>query len=245
MALSHGSKAKVYAGGFDLTTYLRKVQTSGSVDTADASTFGLTSKKKVAGLRDGKLTAEGVFSKAALATPADNVDDVMQAALGSDSTLWLYAPAGGAVGSRCTMLMAATGSYEVANDVADVVTCKAEAEAGSGGRGTEGGIILNSASLAGTTNGAAQDNGALTSNGAGCYLHVPALVGAAPSVTVKVQHSVDNVTWVDLATFNLVTALNASQLVEVTGTVNRYTRAQVTFGGTTTSITAVVAIARR
>jgi hypothetical protein len=244
MAPVHGSKAKVYANGYDLTTFLRKVQLSGSVETADSSTFGKTSKTKVAGVRDGKLTGEGIFSKAALAQPATDVDDVMQAALGSDTSLWLYLPAGQAAGARASMLLAVQTSYEVANDVADVVTVKAEAEAGRGGNGAERGVVIEAGTFV-AGNGASIDNGAATTNGAGIYLHVPDVAGGAPSVTYKVQHSVDNTTFVDLATFTAVTVDNAFELKEVTGTVNRYVRCLRTFGGVTTGVTAAVAIARR
>jgi hypothetical protein len=48
----------------------------------------------------------------------------------------------------------------------------------------------------------------------------------------------------DLATFTAVAADFNAQRIQVAGTVNRYTRAVVTFGGTTTAATVAVALAR-
>lgn len=244
MAPVHGKTTKVYANGYDLTLFLRKTTPSGSVETADATTFGRNSKVKVAGQKDAKLTLEGLFSHNNV-TPAD-VDDVLAAALGVQDVLWLYGPEGDAIGKRAVGLVAIESSYEVSSDVGDVVSVKAEAE-GSGGNGLEGGVFLSSGATpyVATANGASHDAGASTSNGAVGHVHVPDVAGAAPSVTVKVQHSADNTTWADLiATFTPVSADFNAQRVQVAGTVNRYTRAVITFGGTTTAATVAVALAR-
>jgi hypothetical protein len=58
--------------------------------------------------------------------------------------------------------------------------------------------------------------------GAG-YLQVPTLVlGGYTSVTIKIQHSVDASTWVDLVTFANVTAAPTAQRVTAAGDVRRY-----------------------
>jgi len=64
---------------------------------------------------------------------------------------------------------------------------------------------------------------------------------AAGTVTVKVQHSSDNLTYADLITFSNVTAAGA-QRATVTGTVNRYTR--VTYTATSGTATFVVGFGR-
>ena len=147
-------------------------------------------------------------------------------------------------GARCVGLQAITNTYEIDGEVADVVSVKVEAES-SRGQACEGGVILASGTDTGTGNGSDVDNGAQTLNGAACFLQVTDVAGASPSVTYKVQHSADGSAWVDLATFTAVTADHDSQVVEVTGTVERHVRATRTFGGTTTGATAAVAIARR
>lgn len=242
MAFTHGKNAKVYANGYDLSAWLRKVNTSGEADTAETSTFQRNSKTKVAGQKSGKLTAEGLFSHSN-AAGSQEIDDVLQAALGVENVCWIYGPEGDAAGKRATLLAAITNSYEIESPVDDVVSVKAEAE--SSGTAVEGGIFLVSGAQAATGNGADQDNGALTSNGALLMLQAVDVTGAAPSLTVKVQHSVDGSAWVDLTTFTAVAADNKAEFKEVTGTVNRHLRAIWTFGGTMTGAVFAVAAARR
>jgi hypothetical protein len=66
------------------------------------------------------------------------------------------------------------------------------------------------------------DNGASSALGAVGYLQVPV---SGTSVTVKIQHSTDNITYVDLITFAAATTNHNFQRIKVAGTVNRYLRA--------------------
>ena len=95
-----------------------------------------------------------------------------------------------------------------------------------------------------TGNSTSVDNGASSTNGGVASLHVTAVTGTTPSLTVKVQHSSDNSTFVDLITF---TAANAagSQRRTVSGTVNRYVRETHTLSGTSPNFTYAAAFARR
>jgi hypothetical protein len=54
--------------------------------------------------------------------------------------------------------------------------------------------------------------------------------GTTPTITWKVQHSVDNSVWIDLMTFTLANDAT-SERETVSGTVNRYLRAIRTVGG--------------
>lgn len=241
---THGKKARVYANGFALSAYLRKIATAGECDTADSSTFVDDSRRKVAGTKSAKLTGEGIFASDTTLLTFDKVDDVLRNALGVEHVVWLYGPEGDAVGKRSVGLQAIETSYEIESPVDDVVQVKVEAES-SKGNAAEGGLFLASGQKVATGLGAGQDNGALTSNGAACFLQAVDVNGAAPSLTVKVQHSVDGSAWVDLVTFTAVAVDHKAEAIEVAGTVNRHVRATWTFGGTTTDATFAVAIARR
>ena len=85
-------------------------------------------------------------------------------------------------------------------------------------------------------NGASLDHGAATSAGLSAYLHLLAFTGT--SVTVKVQHSTDDATWADLASFTTLSDVGAER-IETAGTVNRYLRV-ITTGTFTVATTAVV-----
>jgi hypothetical protein len=79
---------------------------------------------------------------------------------------------------------------------------------------------------------AAVDNAASSANGAAGYLGVSALtLGGYTSVTIKIRHSTDNITYADLIAFANVTAAPASERKTAAGTVNRYTKTTVTFNG--------------
>ena len=64
------------------------------------------------------------------------------------------------------------------------------------------------------------------------------------SVTVKVRHSTDNITFTDLATFTNVTAIHQTNRQTITGTINRYLAISWLFNGSGSgqSITPYVAI---
>jgi hypothetical protein len=60
-----------------------------------------------------------------------------------------------------------------------------------------------------------------------------------------VQHSTDNVTFVDLITFASVSAsATGGEAVAVTGTVNQYVRSEHVPGGSSGSVTHTIALAR-
>jgi len=86
------------------------------------------------------------------------------------------------------------------------------------------------------------DNTISTANGGAAYLQVPAFSGFTGFIA-KVRHSADDSTYVDLATFANVTAINNAQRVTVAGTVNRHLAmdGNVTGSG---SIQAMVGFAR-
>ena len=69
--------------------------------------------------------------------------------------------------------------------------------------------------------------------------------GTSREVVGKIQHSTDNSSWADLATFTTVTAVTSQQVVVAAATtVNRYTRALATITGVGT-MTYAVTFARR
>ncbi len=93
-------------------------------------------------------------------------------------------------------------------------------------------ISAETAASGDTESTASVDNGAATSDGATADLHVPDLtLGGYTSVTVKVRHSTDDISYADLATFANVTAAGDSERVTAAGTVNRYLAMSWLFNG--------------
>jgi len=217
----HGSKAKLFWGGFELTSFAREAGSEGTAEVADTSTFGKTSKTYIPGLKDGTLSAAGIYEAQAGASA-----QVLEALLATADTPVVHLPAGDALGALGRALLAIETQHSVQSPVDDVVAWSAAAQSSVG---VEPVVVLHPSQNEALTNvalnGTGVDNAASTALGLSAYLVVGAISGTGNG-TVKVQHSVDNSVWVDLITFDVVTAAsdNTSQRKKVSGTVNRYLR---------------------
>jgi hypothetical protein len=90
----------------------------------------------------------------------------------------------------------------------------------------------------GATNGSSIDTTASASFGGQAYLHVTAFSGT--DVTIKIQDSADDSSWLDVAGFGFtaVTAANTQERIQLggTATVRRYLRAVTTTSGGFTTV---------
>jgi hypothetical protein len=237
MAVS-GQNAKLYVAQFDVTADFRDLEWERSVEPIDVTTFGALSYARIPGLKDGTLSASGYWSG-----DVDEVDERLAAVYAVTGKLVSAYMNGDNVGSPGVLTGSIASSYSIGAQVGGAVAVGLEFTAGSSVP------VLSAVSLhamgpeTGTANIASVDNAAASTNGYTANLHVSAIAGAAPSVVVKIQHSTDNSTWVDLVSFTAATAKTSEQKTG-TGTVNRYVRAVHTFGGTTTSITYALSFAR-
>lgn len=241
MAFIHGKSAVILHGIYDLSSYLNDGSVSNMVETAETTAFGSSSKTYITGLRDGTITASGMFDGA-----ADAVDEVLTASIGSDTNAPVsFFPTLTTIGNPVKLLLAKTTGYSVSSPVGDVVSVSYDAQADGG---IDHGISLHAIGAdTATTNNTAVDNAASTANGGLAQLHVTANSRSA-NATFKIQHSADNSTFADLATFTVVaTTVKTSERIAVAAgtTVNRYLRSQVTLASGTGSITYQTSFARR
>ena len=241
MAFIHGKSAQVLHGAHDLTSFLNEASASQEVETSETTVFGDSAKTYIVGLKDGTVTASGMFEGSAL-----GVDEVLAGSIGSDT----LAPVtvgyeGTALNKRVSLLLAKTTSYEISSPVGDVVSVSYDAQSDGG---IDQGVSLAAlASVSATTTGTANDNTASSANGGVAQVHVTANTRNA-NVTIKVAHSADNSTFADLATFTVVstTVTTSERVIVASGTtVNRYLRAVATLSAGTGSITYQVSFARR
>lgn len=232
MAFQHGKGASTLVGAYDLSAFLNNYDAAATADTAEVTTFGSSAKSYIAGQRDATISLSGFFDGSTAA-----VDEVLSAALGSSAVITLAASGAGTIGSRAQLAQALSTNYSITAPVADAVTISAEAQV-SGGMAS-GVILANLTARTATGNTTAVDNTASTANGVAATIHLTAFTGT--NITVKVQHSADNSSWVDLVTFTQLTAIG-SEYKTASGTVNRYLR--VNIAGTFTSATFAVAAAR-
>lgn len=239
MAFRHGKNTVLFYNGADLTSYFNEASVSQDVETAETTAFGQDAKTYITGLKDGTISGSGMFDGDSQA-----IDVTLSSVIGAEADdVVTVSMDGPTVGNATHSLLARETSYEVTSPVGDVVSANLEAQADGG---VERGIFLAVRTSTGTSgNGASQDNGAATSAGGSGYLHVTSNTHDASS-TFKVQHSTDNVSFVDLITFSAVSASATSgQRVAVTGSVYRYVRASHAPGGSSGSVTYTMAFSRK
>lgn len=235
MSFGAGRLTKVYVNGWDLTAAFHNAKAAQEQGTYDTTTFGFSSRNFINGLANGTMDLDGFFEAGTGA-----VDDVLEAAMTATSDgVALVFPQGDAIGARGRGCAAIATKYAVTDPVDGVVAVAASIHADGGLDGVRSLHALGAETTTGAS--ASVDNGASSANGGVGYIEATAFSGT--SVTVKIQHSVDDITYADLITFTAVAAANAKERKTVTGTVNRYLRANHA-SGTFASVTDVVAFAR-
>ena len=92
MAAIHGKSAYFKLGENDLSSFLNSANFDRSTDTAEVSTFGDDSKKKLKGLRDANFSLEGIWDATLIG--------YLNAAYASDAVVaFEYGPAGNGNGA--------------------------------------------------------------------------------------------------------------------------------------------------
>ena len=239
MAFRHGKSAVILYNEFNLSPYFNAAGVSNDLDMAETSTFGATAKTFIPGLIDGKVSAAGLFDG-----DADAVDEVLSAVMGAeDSDIVTVCPEGNSLGRRAYSMLVKQASYKISAPVTDAVKTSVELQCDGG---ADSSVILAAGAAVSTTgNGTGVDQDAASTGGGVGYLHVPVNTRDG-AVTVKIQHSTDNVTFADLITFAAVPASTPTvERLVVSGTVNRYVRAQHTIAGATGSTTYTATFSRR
>lgn len=236
----HGKDTALLVDQYNLSAFFNSSDWGRSAETHETTTYGASAKTYQAGLKDGSLSVEGLFDAGVGAS-----DAVLSAALGATGgqliSLLLQGPA--LMGGRVKLARALETGYDISNPTSDIVSVSAEFQPDGG---LWGGVLLSPLTAkTATGNGATQDDAAATTDGWVANLHCTAVAGTTPTNTVKVQHSTDGTTWVDLGTFTQLTGAGAQQLSGA-GIVNRYVRAIHTIGGTGgPSFTFALAFARK
>lgn len=178
-------------------------------------------------LRKYDITQKGFFDDA-----TNSVNDALAGKIGTTRTLCF----GYETNTTGKQFVGASGPVESDYERVSVVGKVHRANATYAAAGAiENGVILHglgAETAAGNTSATDVDNAASSANGGAAYLQLTALtLGGFTNVIVKVQESVDNITYVDLATFTAVTAAPAAQRIAVTGTVDRYLDVAWSFTG--------------
>ena len=249
----HGKGSKVYVDEFDLSTYFQSAEVATSNQANDITAFQATYASYLLGMADGTLTLGGLWS-----ADTDGSDEELQALLGATTTpIVTVAEDAGTIGNKATIAKAHAVNYAISNPVTDVSTVTADFQ---GSTDAVTNLTYGIAGATQLTTGSSIAFGALgnlagvdaplaaasTAGGVG-VLHVPANTIAGGVTTIKIQH--DTVAGfgsaADLITFTTVAAATkTSEMVAVSGTVNRYVRATASTAGSSGAITFMVSFAR-
>lgn len=236
----HGKATGVLLGGYDLTPMLNSIGTPQSLEVSETTAFQSPggAKTYIPGLADATVSMGGMYEGDALSTQ----DMLDVAAESADAILVSYGRAL-AVGQDCKFGAVIRSAFEVTSPVGDVVSITGASQA-DGGLHTGPVLMAKQTVASSPVNGSTVDGGAATPSGGKAVL---SLTGNTRNgtVTVKVQHSTDNSVWVDKGTFTVVAAgAVASEVIDLPGTINRYTRVVVTLAGSTGSAIITVALSR-
>jgi hypothetical protein len=238
VAFVHSKNGRVMVNNRHLSGRINGWTVAGERNLGETTTLVDDGARFIPGLRSGSITVNGLFDGG-----AGDIDEEIQASDGAlDGLLTTVLPDGFTIGKPAFIATSNLSSYAIESSVSDTVSLTVEATPNDGvdhGRA----VHAHTAETA-TGNSASVDNGASSTNGGVASLHVTAASGTTPSLTVKVQHSTDNTTFVDLISFTAATAVT-SERKTVTGTVNRYVREQHTISGTSPNFTYAAAFARR
>jgi hypothetical protein len=241
MAFRHGKNTVIWLNSSDISPYFNEVSSSQKAEPGDTTAFGAGAKTYVMGLSEGSISLKGLWDGAVNA-----VDSQLSAAVGVDpDQICTYGIEGAVVGGQAKLFAGDETDYQLTTPVTDVVSITASIQAT--GSIDAGKLLAANASLTTTTNGVSVDNVVASVNGGVAHLHITANTRSTATV-VKIQHSADNSTWVDLVTFASVATgamTNERNVVNPGTTVNRYIRVLTTPAAGTGAVTVTAAFARR
>lgn len=235
-------KTRALVEQHDISPFITKVTHGGVQEMSDCTTLAEDHRSYSPSLKAGELNMDGLFRSNDIV--GASLDDIF-GTLPATALNFTGFPEGRAAGKPAYMMLSDVPRYSLDAVTGDLVKCSIAVK--SRLWAVERGVSLHDlVAETGTGNGTSVDNLAATSNGGVIHLHVTAIAGAAPSVTVKVQHSTNGTTWADLQACAASVAASSQRIEIAAGTtVNRFLRVVHTFGGTTTSITYNLSFARR
>lgn len=233
----HGSKARLLLSGYDVSGSMREGSFPVSVDVADSSTWGMTSKRYTPSDRfDATFSGSGVWEAFGAGIPG-SIDELLNTGLGGNHVA-TFMQGGDVFGAVARIVGGTEVAFEPVSPGDDVVGFSFELQSSSGfvHRAKILRALAGDNSISATGNGVSLDElgaAGTTTRGLGAALHVKQKGGGAGTLTVKVQHSPDNSVWTDLITFTGRTVGSVAEYLEVAGTVQRWLRTIWTVSGGT------------
>jgi hypothetical protein len=234
----------IYGNGVNLGRAFKEFSPTGDVEALDATTLYDTSKVYELGFKSGQVSASGVWKYDQ--TNVDEIHNIITAAYVAGSSVVLTASYEAlAVGSPALLLSGKVTKFALPTQYGQLIMVSSDFMADNGL--AFGVWVFNATAVIGSTLASTVDNGVATSNGGVFHAHAQNIdLTDLSSLSIRLQHSVDGSTWVDLVA---LTAFEAAQFASLSvtvaagTTVRRYLRAVTTATGGTATVQA--AFARR
>lgn len=229
---------RLYLDGADLTGYSNKAEVGAKANELDSTTFSASGtdawRSRVGGVFDGQASLEGLWQAGDLSMP----DDTFWADLGQATIPLTAVPTGGAVGDLAYLTRGLETNYKPGGKHGELLGWSADLATNWP---ILRGKILHPQGTAriASGNGTGLQLGAVSAaQRLYACLHVLSVAGTAvPTITVKVQSSVDNTfaAPTDRITFNAATALGGQASSVLGAVTDTWWRAVWTISGTNPS----------
>lgn len=243
----HGSAARLYANGLDLSTLFREADSGSEHRVNDSTTFGATADSHVVDPSSvASMTAAGLLDVATAdgAHPAFELLQDAHESLAADSVI-VHMIRDTTLGDPGFALVGSLPKLGLKQPHRELVETMLEAAA-DGVYGWGKSLHPKGAETA-AASGVGIDHGAATASGCISVLQVFALTGTDPVIRIKAQDSADSTdgedgTWADLATHTDIDAAGVTagyaDVQQTTGAVDDWTRFDLSVvSGSLTSIT--------
>lgn len=244
MAVLIFDNAKLYVGGYDLSTDFSRHSLTYEAEILDNTVFGDSGRGKIAGLTNVSSDHDGFAQTDSSATPV-LVEDVLAPLVGgaTDQVITL-APDGATAGSLAKFYKAIFAKYAPGAQVGELLAFNLTAE---GQEGLKSGTIMVNTALTSTGTGTARQLGAATATQKlYAVMHILAVSGTDPTLDMVVQS--DNAegfpSATDQITFTQASAVGAEWGTPVDGPItDDWWRLSYTIGGSDDpSFTVVVVV---
>ena len=200
----HGSQARLYINDLDMSLYVEQVDQEITRATAEHTPLAAQTTNRAVGVNSVTLNLTGS------AYVADsNAAHHWEQAQASDNALYAFVPGGDVVGRVVYCAHSMQGDMSITAPSSDIVRIPF----GHLGTGQlDRARILRAMAVGGTSPGVHVDGTALSSGGGAAYVFCSDMTGTDPTLTVTIQHSADEATWVPLAGMETLLAPGALKL---------------------------------
>jgi hypothetical protein len=235
MAATHALNIDILVNANDLTAYFTSLSVDRSAALVEVNTFGDTYVKRIAGLKDGSISADFIWEAG-----TGTVDTVLAPLLGTAATLISAAWAGfGTIGNVAELAKVIESTYSVTGDTGSAVNGTVEF---SPDGGVHHGWVLRELIARTATSAASNaveiDTVTTSSSGYVANAHTTAGTGTQD---IALYDSADNITFLAIvgATFTQQTGATSQQISSTTQTVRQYVAADLTLASSPNFTTAI------